>query len=115
MNIFISKVALFQVSAVMGPSGAGKSTLLSVLMGTASGADFQGQVWINGRAMKVSRLRRIMGYVPQVRPQRPSQCLVTVLYALQFMLLTYFHTPIKADRLVIWLMPYKLEMIIFAG
>ena len=56
----------------MGPSGAGKSTLLSVLMGTARGADFQGQVWINGRVMRVSRLRRIMGYVPQVGLQAPN-------------------------------------------
>ena len=59
----------------MGPSGAGKSTLLSVLMGTPSGADFQGQVWINGRVMKVSRLRRIMGYVPQVDPASFNVCL----------------------------------------
>lgn len=50
----------------MGPSGSGKSTLLGVLMGTANYADFQGQVWINGRVMRVSRLRRITGYVPQV-------------------------------------------------
>lgn len=55
-----------QVSAVMGPSGSGKSTLLAVLMGTAIYGTFTGQVWINGRLMKVSRLRRIMGYVPQV-------------------------------------------------
>ena len=52
----------------MGPSGSGKSTLLAVLMGTATYGTFTGQVWINGRLMKVSRLRRIMGYVPQVGP-----------------------------------------------
>ena len=59
-----------QVSAVMGPSGSGKSTLLAVLMGTATYGTFTGQVWINGRLMKVSRLRRIMGYVPQVGPAK---------------------------------------------
>lgn len=56
-----------QVSAVMGPSGSGKSTLLAVLMGTATYGTFTGQVWINNRLMRLSRLRRIMGYVPQVR------------------------------------------------
>ena len=56
----------------MGPSGSGKSTLLAVLMGTATYGTFTGQVWINGRLMKVSRLRRIMGYVPQVGPLNGS-------------------------------------------
>jgi ABC-type multidrug transport system ATPase subunit len=59
-------MAALQVSAVMGPSGSGKSTLLAVLMGTATYANSSGQIWINGRLMKVSRLRRIVGYVPQV-------------------------------------------------
>lgn len=57
---------IMQVSAVMGPSGCGKSTLLSVLMGNANYGSYQGQIWINGREMKVHRLRRITGYVPQV-------------------------------------------------
>ena len=57
----------------MGPSGSGKSTLLAVLMGTAKYADFEGQVWINGRAMSVSRLRRIMGYVPQASLHTPCR------------------------------------------
>ena len=49
---------------MVGP--AGKSTLLYVLMGVAKYGVFTGQVWVNGRQMRVSRLRRIMGYVPQV-------------------------------------------------
>ena len=50
----------------MGPSGAGKSTLLSALMGTANWGATKGQVWVNNRAIPLRRLRRIMGYVPQV-------------------------------------------------
>lgn len=57
-----------QVAAVMGPSGAGKTTFLNALMGTVKYGTISGQVWVNGRAMKMSRLRRIMGFVPQVRP-----------------------------------------------
>lgn len=56
----------------MGPSGCGKSTLLSVLMGNADYGRHQGQIWINGRELRVSRLRRITGYVPQVLTSRPS-------------------------------------------
>lgn len=55
-----------QVAAVMGPSGAGKTTFLNALMGTVKYGSISGQVWVNGRAMKMSRLRRIMGFVPQV-------------------------------------------------
>ena len=55
-----------QVAAVMGPSGAGKTTFLNALMGTVKYGTISGQVWVNGRAMKMSRLRRIMGFVPQV-------------------------------------------------
>lgn len=57
---------LVQVAAVMGPSGAGKTTFLNALMGTVKYGTISGQVWVNGRAMKMSRLRRIMGFVPQV-------------------------------------------------
>ena len=56
-----------QGAAVMGPSGAGKTTFLNALMGTVKYGTISGQVWVNGRAMKMSRLRRIMGFVPQVR------------------------------------------------
>lgn len=52
----------------MGPSGAGKSTLLYALMGTARYGSTRGRLWINGREMRLARLRRILGYVPQVRP-----------------------------------------------
>ena len=52
----------------MGPSGAGKSTLLYALMGTARYGSARGRLWINGREMRLARLRRILGYVPQARP-----------------------------------------------
>ena len=55
-----------QIAAVMGPSGAGKSTLLYALMGTAQWGATKGQVWVNNRAIPLRRLRRILGYVPQV-------------------------------------------------
>lgn len=60
-----------QVAAVMGPSGAGKTTFLNALMGTVKYGTISGQVWVNGRGMKMSRLRRIMGFVPQVRRSPP--------------------------------------------
>jgi ABC-type Mn2+/Zn2+ transport system ATPase subunit len=54
-----------KVVAIMGPSGAGKSTLLYALMGTARYGTTRGRLWINGREIRLSRLRRILGYVPQ--------------------------------------------------
>lgn len=51
----------------MGPSGAGKSTLLYALMGTARYGVARGRLCVNGREMRLERLRRILGYVPQVR------------------------------------------------
>ena len=57
-----------QVVAIMGPSGAGKSTLLYALMGTARYGATRGRLWINSREMRLARLRRILGYVPQVPP-----------------------------------------------
>ena len=50
----------------MGPSGAGKSTLLYALMGLAKYGKTTGRVWVNERAIPLQRLRRIVGYVPQV-------------------------------------------------
>ena len=55
-----------QVVAIMGPSGAGKSTLLYALMGTARYGVTRGRLCVNGREMRLERLRRILGYVPQV-------------------------------------------------
>ena len=60
--------------AIMGPSGAGKSTLLYALMGTARYGSTRGRLWVNGREMRLARLRRILGYVPQVACR--SHCLV---------------------------------------
>ena len=55
-----------QVVAIMGPSGAGKTTLLYALMGTARYGIARGRLCVNGREMRLERLRRILGYVPQV-------------------------------------------------
>ena len=55
-----------QVVAIMGPSGAGKTTLLYALMGTARYGVARGRLCVNGREMRLERLRRILGYVPQV-------------------------------------------------
>lgn len=56
----------------MGPSGAGKSTLLYCLMGTSTYGRTTGRLWVNGREMRLSRLRRVMGYVPQACPSPSS-------------------------------------------
>ena len=65
---------LAQVVAIMGPSGAGKTTLLYALMGTARYGVARGRLCVNGREMRLERLRRILGYVPQVclRPEPGS-------------------------------------------
>lgn len=63
----------YQVVAIMGPSGAGKSTLLYTLMGTARYGTTRGRLWINGREMRLARLRRILGYVPQVQAPPPPR------------------------------------------
>ena len=59
----------------MGPSGAGKSTLLYALMGTARYGAARGRLWVNGREMRLARLRRILGYVPQARCPLDTPCL----------------------------------------
>lgn len=60
------RMMFVQVVAIMGPSGAGKTTLLYALMGTAEYGTTRGHLWINGREIQLRRLRRILGYVPQV-------------------------------------------------
>ena len=55
-----------QLVALMVPSGDGNSSLLYSLMGTASYGASTGRMWVNTRPMRLARLRRIMGYVPQV-------------------------------------------------
>ena len=72
-----------QVVAIMGPSGAGKSTLLYALMGTARYGAARGRLWVNGREMRLARLRRILGYVPQARSSHSasSNSTPTKLYA----------------------------------
>lgn len=52
--------------AVMGPSGCGKSTLLDVLAGRISkGSDLQGEVLVNGVAVKRKALKGTVAYVMQ--------------------------------------------------
>lgn len=69
----------------MGPSGAGKTTFLNALMGTVKYGTISGQVWVNGRAMKMSRLRRIMGFVPQVRSAATAASAATSFAPVLFM------------------------------
>ncbi|KAG2436216.1 hypothetical protein HXX76_006528 [Chlamydomonas incerta] len=54
-----------RMNAILGPSGCGKTTFLNVLCGKISTGTLMGQVKINGDAMPVTRLRKIMGFVPQ--------------------------------------------------
>ncbi len=56
----------------MGPSGAGKSTLLNALLGRMHFGIVSGRVTVNGHSLRLSRLRRITGFVPQVTC--PWQC-----------------------------------------
>ncbi|KAJ6780436.1 hypothetical protein PWT90_07950 [Aphanocladium album] len=49
--------------AVMGGSGAGKSTFVNVLMGKTTHTG--GMVTINGVPSKISRYKKLIGYVPQ--------------------------------------------------
>lgn len=49
--------------AVMGGSGAGKSTFVNVLMGKTTNTG--GMVTINGVPSKISRYKKLIGYVPQ--------------------------------------------------
>ncbi|KAG2452836.1 hypothetical protein HYH02_002182 [Chlamydomonas schloesseri] len=54
-----------RMNAILGPSGCGKTTFLNVLCGKITTGTLMGQVKINGDAMPVTRLRKIMGFVPQ--------------------------------------------------
>ena len=74
------------VTAVMGPSGAGKSSLLYALMGTAKFGGCTGRMWINNRPMRLARLRRIFGYVPQVNGTSPHSCTLPVVQTLSSIL-----------------------------
>lgn len=49
--------------AVMGGSGAGKSTFVNVLMGKTSHT--AGSVTVNGQPGRISRYKKLIGYVPQ--------------------------------------------------
>eukprot|EP00808_Paulinella_micropora_P013567 g50285.t1 len=54
-----------RVTAVMGPSGAGKSTFLTALLDKASYGIRMGEVLVNGRPCDLSKLTRLIGFVPQ--------------------------------------------------
>lgn len=69
-----------KVSAVMGPSGAGKSTLLNALLGQMHFGIISGRVTVNGHAIRLSRLRRITGFVPQVPPHTCTHLSVLIVF-----------------------------------
>jgi len=52
-----------RLCAVMGPSGAGKTTLFNLITGKAKRTG--GIIKINGKEDKVSRYKRLVGFVPQ--------------------------------------------------
>mmetsp|Transcript_39168 Transcript_39168/g.76453 ORF Transcript_39168/g.76453 Transcript_39168/m.76453 type:complete len:636 (+) Transcript_39168:128-2035(+) len=56
-----------RMSALMGPSGSGKTTLLDVLSGrkTKNAGSIGGSVLLNGRQIKIARLKSYIGYVEQ--------------------------------------------------
>ncbi|KAK9803611.1 hypothetical protein WJX72_004863 [[Myrmecia] bisecta] len=54
-----------KVVGILGTSGAGKTTFIHALMGRASFGVTTGDVWVNERNIPLSRLRRILGFVPQ--------------------------------------------------
>ncbi|DBA93405.1 TPA: hypothetical protein ACH3X2_003675 [Trebouxia sp. C0005] len=54
-----------RMTAIMGPSGAGKTSLMAALAGKASYGTVSGSVKVNGKADKLLRYKRVMGFVPQ--------------------------------------------------
>jgi ABC-type multidrug transport system ATPase subunit len=54
-----------RVTAIMGPSGAGKTTFMMTLAGKAYYGKTTGTIKINGKVSTLSKIRKIMGYVPQ--------------------------------------------------
>ncbi|EDN07941.1 conserved hypothetical protein [Histoplasma mississippiense (nom. inval.)] len=56
-----------EVVVLMGPSGSGKTTLLNVLAhrDSASGAEIEGEILVNGRKIDLETFRNISSYVEQ--------------------------------------------------
>eukprot|EP00798_Chlamydomonas_sp_ICE-L_P010289 gene10289-8212_t len=55
-----------KLNAVMGPSGSGKTTFLNVLAGRTGGdVTITGKVHVNGAYMKIKKLKKVTGFVPQ--------------------------------------------------
>lgn len=56
-----------EITAVLGESGSGKTSLINVLAGRATYGNVSGDIFVNGRILNCSDLRREVGFVPQVR------------------------------------------------
>lgn len=54
-----------KMTAIMGPSGAGKTTLMCALAGKANYGSVTGTIQVNGRADRLERYKKVMGFVPQ--------------------------------------------------
>lgn len=54
-----------RVTAIMGPSGAGKTTFMNCLMGKVPRTG--GSLRINNKDLEMHTMRKVIGYVPQVR------------------------------------------------
>ena len=56
-----------EITAILGESGCGKTSLINVLAGRAFYGQVSGDIFVNGRSLNCSALRREVGFVPQVR------------------------------------------------
>jgi len=54
-----------RLTAIMGASGCGKTSMLSVLSGRIKSGKTTGTVYINGQRSKISKFKKVVGFVPQ--------------------------------------------------
>ncbi|XP_024018061.1 ABC transporter G family member 17 [Morus notabilis] len=54
-----------EIMAIVGPSGAGKSTFLDALAGRIAKGSLGGSVWIDGKPVSTSYMKRVSSYVMQ--------------------------------------------------
>eukprot|EP01117_Protostelium_nocturnum_P010891 TRINITY_DN3931_c0_g1_i1.p1 TRINITY_DN3931_c0_g1~~TRINITY_DN3931_c0_g1_i1.p1 ORF type:complete len:1476 (-),score=407.70 TRINITY_DN3931_c0_g1_i1:1071-5498(-) len=76
-----------KLTAIMGPSGCGKSTLLSILSGRIS--QTEGEILINGAPVMMSKLKTVIGFVPQ------SEIMLRTLTVRETI---YFYARIKTNK-----------------
>lgn len=57
------KIVSGKLTAIMGPSGCGKTSFVNLLMGKVEKS--AGEVLMNNREIKMSRFKKLVGFVPQ--------------------------------------------------